>query len=149
MNFFFSQDPAKSSKKGVPISDSIHNGRWRFISGQLSRDFLSIPPDLYPMIFPLYNPAAIDFVFFWEIPSQNRSGYADLHGITLGAGHGALESMIEAEKAKGSRNMYEEARRENMQVMESIRHSEWNQEMNPLVLSVKNVRSQAHDFSMG
>jgi len=143
------QDSAKSSKKGVPIPDFIHSGRRRYISGQLSQNFPSIPSDLYPTIFPLYNPAAVDFIFFWEIPSQNRSGYADLHGITLGARHGALESMIEDEKAKGSRSMYAEARRENMQVIESIRHSEWNQEMNPLVLSVKIVRSQAHDFSMG
>jgi len=45
--------------------------------------------------------------------------------------------------------MYAETRRENMQVMESIRDSEWNHEMNPLVLSIRNSRSWTHDFSTG
>lgn len=105
---------------------------------------------MHPKIFPLYNPAAADFVFFWEIPSQKRFGHTSLHGVMLGARHGLLDGIIEdAETAKGSRNMYAETRREKMQIIGSIRVSEWNHEMNPLVLSVRNPRSRTHDFSTG
>lgn len=128
----------------------IHSGRRRYISEQLSRNFPSIPSVLLTAIFPLYHPAAADFVFFWEIPSQNRLGHTNLYGLMFGASHGMLEGIIEdAEGAKGSRNIYAETRRENMQVMESIRHSDWNTEMNPLVLLVRNFRPRTHDFSTG
>lgn len=89
-------------------------------------------------------------IVFWTIPLQNISGHINVHGITLGAGHAALDGIVEeAESAKVKRSMYAETRRENMEVLDAIRGSEWNVEMNPIVLSLQDVGTQFHDFSNG
>lgn len=89
-------------------------------------------------------------IVFWIIPLQNISGHINVHGITLGAGHATLDGIIEeAENAKVKRSMYAETRRENMEVLDAIRGSEWNVEMNPIVPSLQDVGTQVHDFSKG
>jgi len=61
-----------------------------------------------------------------------------------------LDGIIgEAESAKVKRSMYAETRRENMGVLDAIRGSEWNVEMNPIVPSLQDVGTQVHDFSKG
>ena len=89
-------------------------------------------------------------IVFWTVPLQSISGHINVHGITLGAGHAALDSIIEeAESAKVKRSLYAETRRENMEVLDAIRGSEWNVEMNPIVPSFQDVGTQIHDFSKG
>jgi len=116
----------------------------------ISRIHTYIAPNSCPMIFPLYNPAAVDFIIFWEILERGISGHLHVHGITLGAGHARLDGIVEeAEGAKVKRSMYAETRRENMEVLDAIRNSEWNSEMNPVVLSVEDAGIKTHDFSKG
>ena len=88
-------------------------------------------------------------VIFWDIPSECRSGYICTTGITLGAKHEALKEVIEEiESAKVKRSMYAETRREKAEILDGIRESEWNAEMNPLVLSL-NESTLLHDFIQG
>ncbi|KII93831.1 hypothetical protein PLICRDRAFT_36073 [Plicaturopsis crispa FD-325 SS-3] len=128
----------------------IHSGRRNYASSSVAHLHPHIPSVSYPTIFPLYNPASVDVVVFWEIPSQRRSGHLLVPGITLGAGHAALKETIEAaENAKVKRSMYAETQREKMEVLESIRNSEWNREMNPIVVTLQDQRPLEHDFSKG
>lgn len=129
----------------------IQSGRRKFASRTITHVHSYIPPASHPSIFPLYNPNCFDTIVFWTIPLQNISGHINVHGIVLGAGHAALDSIIEeAESAKVKRSMYAETRRENMEVLDAIRGSEWNVEMNPIVLSLQDMgTAKVHDFSKG
>lgn len=120
------------------------------MSHNVSRVHSYIAPASHSSIFPLYNPSAVDMIIFWEIPGRGTSGHVNIHGITLGAGHARLDGIVEeAESAKVKRSMYAETRKENMEVLDAIRNSEWNAEMNPLVLSLKDVGTKLHDFTLG
>ncbi|KAF9475629.1 hypothetical protein BDN70DRAFT_883515 [Pholiota conissans] len=145
-----SLSPRKRLIHTSEISNFIHSGRRNFVSQNISQVHSYISSSSYPTIFPLYNPAAVDLVIFWELPSHNISGHLNVHGITLGAGHAALEGILEeAESAKVKRSMYAETRRENMEVLGAIRGSEWNTEMNPVALSLKGIGTKSHDFEQG
>ena len=115
-----------------------------------SRNHPHIPIHLHPSIFPLYSPTSIDIVIFWEITSEQRSGHIMVSGITLGASHGALNDVIEAATtAKIKRSMYAETRREKAEILSSIRNSEWNAEMDPMVLFLNDLDVIRHDFTQG
>lgn len=45
--------------------------------------------------------------------------------------------------------MYAETQREKIEVLDAIRGSEWNAEMNPVVLSIQEIRALGHDFTQG
>ena len=91
----------------------------------------------------------MDFLVFWEIPSEQRTGFILLSGLNLGAGHAALREAIEkVENAKVKRSMYAETQREKTEILQSIRDSEWNAEMNPLVVTIQQDIVE-HDFSLG
>ncbi|KAF8213184.1 ER-golgi trafficking TRAPP I complex 85 kDa subunit-domain-containing protein [Mycena galopus ATCC 62051] len=125
----------------------IHSGRRSSVLRHLANAHPHIPAHSYPSIFPLYNPNSVDFIIFWQIPDQDRRGHIVVSGITLGAGHAALKDMIdEAENAKVKRSMYAETQRQKMDVLDAIRNSEWNTEMNPIVITQEEVRV-GHDFS--
>lgn len=128
----------------------VHSARRKFMSHDISVKHPYIDPFLHPSIFPLYNPSALDFLVFWEIASQGISGHCYVGGIALGAAHARLDNIIEeAESAKVKRSMYAETRRENMEVLDAIRNSEWNAEMDPMVLSLIDGGSKNHDFTSG
>lgn len=55
----------------------------------------------------------------------------------------------EAEGAKIKRNMYAETQREKMEVLDTVRKSEWNTEMNPIVVMQQDLDLLEHDFSQG
>lgn len=57
--------------------------------------------------------------------------------------------MEEAQEAKVKRSMYAETQREKSAVLDAIRTSEWNAEMNPLVLTLQQGEVVKHDFSAG
>jgi hypothetical protein len=98
----------------------------------------------------LYNPSSIDVVVFWEIPSCRRSGHLLVSGVTLGGRHAALKEKIEeAEGAKVKRSIYAETRREKMEILDAIQSSEWNAEMNPVVVSLQDGGRLMHNFSKG
>jgi hypothetical protein len=98
----------------------------------------------------LYNPASVDALVFWEIPAQERSGHVLVSGLTLGAEHGELGSIIEeAESAKVKRSMYAETQKEKMEVMQSVKGGEWNVNSNPVVVSLKCRLVVEHDFESG
>ncbi|GBE78241.1 hypothetical protein SCP_0111240 [Sparassis crispa] len=109
-----------------------------------------VPADSHHLIFPLHNPYSVDILVFWELPAQGRSGHVLISGITLGARHGALKEIVEeADSAKVKRSMYAETRRQRSEILRSIRDSEWNAEMNPVVVTVQDGRRVDHDFSKG
>jgi hypothetical protein len=109
-----------------------------------------IPVRSHPFIFPLYNPSSVDVVAFWEIPSQQRSGHLLIPGITFGAGHAALKEIIDdAEGIKAKRNMYAETQREKNEILDAVRRSEWNAEMNPIVVTLQHGHKVEHDFKQG
>lgn len=84
------------------------------------------------------------------MPSQQRSGHLLISGITLGAGHAALKGIIEeAEGLKVKRSIYAETRKEKAEILDAIRASEWNVEMNPIVVNVQAGARIGHDFSRG
>jgi len=98
----------------------------------------------------LYNPASVDLVIFWDIPSEQRYGHINIAGINLGASHAALREIIEAvEGAKVKRSMYAETQRQKVEILNGIRASEWNAEMNPIVLSLQDMGTLLHDFTQG
>ncbi|KAJ7038336.1 ER-golgi trafficking TRAPP I complex 85 kDa subunit-domain-containing protein [Mycena alexandri] len=127
----------------------IHSGRRRLVLRHLATAHPHIPAHSYPSIFPLYNPNSVDFLIFWEIAAQQRYGHILVSGITLGAGHAALKDIIDdAENAKVKRSMYAETQRQKMEVLDAIRHSEWNAEMNPIYVTQEEI-PVVHDFSKG
>ncbi|EGO05173.1 hypothetical protein SERLA73DRAFT_68802 [Serpula lacrymans var. lacrymans S7.3] len=138
------------SVNGPSTCRFIRSGRGNIISRSLKRSFPHIPAPSHPHIFPLYSPLSVDVIFYWEIPSQRRSGHLFLSDITLGAGHAALRDIIqEAESTKAKRSMYAETQREKHEILEAIRDSEWNVETNPTVIAVESGRTVEHDFAKG
>ncbi|KAG1875607.1 ER-golgi trafficking TRAPP I complex 85 kDa subunit-domain-containing protein [Suillus subalutaceus] len=120
------------------------------VSRSLAQSHPRIPTSSHPSIFPLYNPLSVDFVVFWKIPSEQRSGHILVSDITLGASHAALRGVLEGvESAKVKRSMYAETQREKVEMLQAIRDSEWNAEMNPIVVIVKDGLVIEHDFSQG
>ncbi|KAJ7783643.1 ER-golgi trafficking TRAPP I complex 85 kDa subunit-domain-containing protein [Mycena maculata] len=127
----------------------IHSGHRNLVFRHLAHTHPHIPAPTYPSIFPLHHPNSVDIIIFWEIPAQERYGHIFVSGITLGAGHAALKDIIdEAESAKVKRSMYAETQRQKMEVLDAIRHSEWNTEMNPIVVHQEDA-PVSHDFSQG
>ncbi|KAG7099059.1 hypothetical protein E1B28_000934 [Marasmius oreades] len=100
-------------------------------------------------IFPLYNPAALDVLLSWAIPSEGRSGYLHVSGLNIGVGHAALGDILEEAENTKTTSMYSETRQERLEVFQAIRDSEWNTEMNPLVVHVIAPHIVKHDFSKG
>lgn len=121
----------------------------RIVANSIARSHPHIPVGTHPQIFPLFNPLSVDFLIFWEIPSEQRTGFILLSGLNLGAGHAALQETIESvESAKVKRSMYAETQREKIEILQSIRDSEWNAEMNPLVVTIQEGVIE-HDFGRG
>ncbi|KAI0068320.1 hypothetical protein BV25DRAFT_1793504 [Artomyces pyxidatus] len=130
------------------VTELMHQGRRNIVSSNLSAVHPNVPPQLHRSIFSLYHPHSVDIILFWDIPSEGRSGHILIAGPTLGAGHGALNDIIqEAEEMKVKRSMYAETQREKSTVLEAIRSSEWNAEMNPIVVSMHDSGLVEHDFS--
>ncbi|KAJ7275176.1 ER-golgi trafficking TRAPP I complex 85 kDa subunit-domain-containing protein [Mycena haematopus] len=149
IDVLFSHVAKSKSNRGVDAATRhfIHSGRRNSVLRHLANAHPHIPANSYPSIFPLHNPNSVDFVLFWRIADQDRHGHILVSGITLGAGHAALKDVLdEAENAKVKRSMYAETQRQKMDVLDAIRHSEWNTEMNPIVATQEEVR-MIHDFS--
>ena len=107
-----------------------------------------IAPALHPHIFPLYHPHSLDVLIFWDIPSSEKSGHLLISGVNVGAEHGALNAIIqETQELKVKRSMYAETDIERLSILESIRASEWNAEMNPVLLTTVEPDVISHDFS--
>ncbi|KAH9064332.1 ER-golgi trafficking TRAPP I complex 85 kDa subunit-domain-containing protein [Lactarius vividus] len=126
----------------------LHQGRRNIIIRQLAAQHLFIASAIHPHIFPLYHPHSLDIILFWDVPSDGRSGHILVSGGILGAEHGALNAVIqEAEEMKVKRSMYAETQRERSSVLEAIRASEWNAEMNPVLLVIIEPDVVRHNFS--
>lgn len=55
--------------------------------------------------------------------------------------------MVEGTKVK--RSMFAETQREKAEILNGIRESEWNAEMNPMVLSLQETGTLLHNFTQG
>jgi len=132
------------------LFNSIESSRRTFVSRLLASNHSYIPADLHAQIFPLYNPSSLDIILFWRHTASQRRGHLSVHGISLGARHAFLSNIVEeAENAKIKRSMYAETQRENTEVLNSIRESDWNAEMDPLFVAVQGTRFVTHDFDAG
>lgn len=132
------------------IQQLIQRERQHITAQHLIPSFPQIPARLHSSVFPLYNPFAIDILVFWTIPSKSRLGHVMVSGLTLGARHAPLKEMIEAaENTKASRSMYAETQRERAELLNTVRNSDWNVDMNPLSITVQNQGNVVHDFSKG
>lgn len=128
----------------------LHSGKRKHATEVAALQHPHIPSTSHPHIFPLYNPLSVDVVVFWEIPSQNRKGHITVYGTRLGAAHAALDDIIDrAENSKVKRSMYAETQREKLELVEGIKNSEWNEEMDPITVGVEDVGAIEHDFSKG
>jgi trafficking protein particle complex subunit 8 len=126
----------------------LHQGRRNLAARELVIRHPFITPALHPYIFPLYHPHSLDVLIFWDIPSSERSGHVLISGVNVGAEHGALNAVIqEARELKVNRSMYAETDRERSSILEAIRASEWNAEMNPVSLTTIEPGVIDHDFS--
>lgn len=132
------------------VAHFIMDARRIAVSRTLAQSHPRIPTSSYSSIFPLYNPLSVDFVIFWKIPSEQRFGHILVSEIALGASHAVLREVLEGvESAKVKRSMYAETQREKTEMLQAIRDSEWNAEMNPVVVIVKDGLVIEHDFSQG
>ncbi|EJD04067.1 uncharacterized protein FOMMEDRAFT_106503 [Fomitiporia mediterranea MF3/22] len=146
----FHEPDSKWTLSSPQMKHLLHAGRRRVTSESVKIAHPHIPPSSHPHIFPLYNPSATDVVLFWDIPSLNRSGFLLVTGLLLGASHAALRDVIqEVEQRKAKRSMFAETQREREDILEAIRNSEWNMEMNPLITTVRCDEVVYHDFSTG
>jgi hypothetical protein len=149
-HLMFLQALPNNSVKNAAISHVIHSTRRIAYSRAIANLVAHIPSPSHRFIFPLYHPSSVDVVIFWEIPSQRRSGCFVAWELMLGAGHGALQGVIEeAEGSKAKRMMYAETQREKLGVLEAIRGSEWNVETKPLLVTVQAAFEIEHEFSKG
>ncbi|KAJ3734691.1 ER-golgi trafficking TRAPP I complex 85 kDa subunit-domain-containing protein, partial [Lentinula guzmanii] len=131
------------------ISNFIHSGKRHAVMESNLSSYPHIPPHTHPHIFPLFNPAALDVLAFWAIPAENRSGSILISGLNLGASHSPLREIVESvENAKITRSMYAETQREREELLQDVRNSDWNMEMNPLHVSV-HTNNAEHDFVKG
>ena len=143
----YAKVPSYSIKARSTMS-LLHQGRRNIITRQLAAQHLYIGPAIHPYIFPLYHPHSLDIILFWDVPSDGRSGHILVSGAILGAEHGALNAAIqETEEMKVKRSMYAETQRERSSVLEAIRASEWNAEMNPVSLVTIEPDIVRHNFS--
>jgi hypothetical protein len=126
----------------------LHQNRRNLAARELVVRHPYVAPALHPYIFPLYHPHSLDVLIFWDIPSSGRSGLVLISGANVGAGHGALNAVIrEVQELKVKRSMFAETDREKSNVLEAIRASEWNAEMNPVSLTTIEPGVIHHDFS--
>lgn len=143
----FSKTPSYSIQTRSTMS-LLQQGRRNLIIRQLAAQHPYIAPNNHPYIFPLYHPHSLDIILFWDVPSDGRSGHILVSGATLGAEHGALNAAIqEIEEMKVKRSMYAETQRERSSVLEAIRASEWNAEMNPVSLVITEPDIIRHNFA--
>ena len=116
----------------------------------LADQFDNLSASTLAMIFPLRNPQGLDIIVFWEIPSERRRGFVIVPSLLLGAGHAPLDEIIKlSETAKVKRTMYAETTREKKAVLEAVRASDWNADMDPIVVRVVSEPCIEHDFSQG
>lgn len=132
------------------LHNLLQRGRRNAAARLVANTHPHIPSNTHPSIFPLYNPFSVDLVVFWEIPNEQRSGHLLVPGITFGVGHAALKEIIQdAESAKVKRSMYAETQREKEEILDAIRNSEWNAEMDPTNVSLQQGRVLEHNFAEG
>jgi trafficking protein particle complex subunit 8 len=126
----------------------LNQSRRNTIARELVARHPYIARDLHPYIFPSYHPHSLDVLLFWDIPSSGKSGHVLISGTIIGAEHGALHNVIrEAEEAKVKRSIYAETQMEKASILEAIRTSEWNAEMNPVLLITIEPSVIHHNFS--
>ncbi|PCH33758.1 hypothetical protein WOLCODRAFT_60797 [Wolfiporia cocos MD-104 SS10] len=132
------------------IRYSVHCDRRAFSSRLAASSHPYIPADSHHFIFPLYNPYSLDVLLFWQLPLEGRFGHILIPGLKFGACHAFLKGIAEeAENAKVKRSMYAETQRERSEILRAVRDSEWNEEMDPVVVTVSTECSVEHDFSSG
>lgn len=130
----------------------LTSSRRAYIRQTLASEFPSISEDVRHRIFPLYTPHTFDIYIYWEMSTFDfvRTGCCIVRELCVGAGHEGLREVLQkAENAKDT-SMYAETQRERETLLVALQNSEWNLEMDPLVIKVR-TRSAIveHDFRRG
>ncbi|KAK7059092.1 hypothetical protein VNI00_001716 [Paramarasmius palmivorus] len=142
---------SRSRLLGTDISRRfIYDRRRHAVVQSISSSHPHIPTRVREYTFPLYNPASLDILVLWSIPSEGRSGIHVLSDLCVGVGHAALREILEeTENMKATRSMYSETQQERAEILQAISNSEWNTEMNPLVVQFEGTEVIKHDFTKG
>ncbi|KAF5375128.1 hypothetical protein D9758_000414 [Tetrapyrgos nigripes] len=143
--------PASKLLKSPSLRTFVYRQRCHSTTQAVISKHPHIPSRSYQHIFPLYNPRSLDILVSWRVSSQpQRTCSMLVTSLNLGAGHACLRDVIEeAETGKIKRSMYAETQREKSEVIAAIKSSEWNVEMDPLVLSAHVERNLVHNFDQG
>jgi hypothetical protein len=130
----------------------LSSSRRAHVRQALASEFPSISEDIRHRIFPLYTPHTFDIYIYWEINTFDsvRTGCCIVRELCVGAGHESLREVLQkAENAK-DKSMYAETQREKETVLGALQSSEWNLEMNPLVVKARTSSAVVeHDFRRG
>jgi len=130
----------------------LSSSRRAYVRQTLASEFPSISEDVRHRIFPLYTPHTFDIYIYWEINTFDivRNGCCILRGLCVGAGHESLREVLQKAENGKDNSMYAETQREKEALLGALQSSEWNLEMDPLVVKVKTRNSIVeHDFRQG
>jgi len=130
----------------------LGSSRRAHVSKTLASEFPSIPEDIRHRIFPLYTPHTFEIYIYWEINSFNiaRNGCCIVRDLCAGAGHEGLREVLLSTENVREKSMYAETQREKEVLLGALQSSEWNLEMDPLVVKVRTKSAIVeHDFRQG
>ena len=130
----------------------LSSTRQAHVRQTLASEFPSISEDIRHGIFPLYTPHTFDIYIYWEMNSFDvvRKGCCIVRELCVGAGHEGLREVLQKAKNAKEKSMYAETQREKETLLSALRTSEWNLEMDPLVVKVRTKSTIVeHDFRQG
>ena len=151
LRFIHYLQTSRSRLLGTDVSRRfIYDRRRHAVVQSITSSHPHIPARVREYTFPLYNPSSLDILVSWSIPSEGRSGIHVLSDLCVGVGHAALREILEeTENMKATRSMYSETQQERAEILQAISNSEWNTEMNPLVVQFEGTEVIKHDFTKG
>jgi hypothetical protein len=153
LRFLLTSEQTSSNISADPYNQHfLGSSRRAHVRQTLASEFPSISEDIRHRIFPLYTPHTFDIYIYWEVNSLDgvRNGCCIIRELCVGAGHeGLREVLLRAENAKEN-SMYAETQREKGALLGALRSSEWNLEMDPIVVKVRIKRAIiGHNFRQG
>ena len=130
----------------------LSSSRRAYVRQTLASEFPSISEDIRHRIFPLYTPHTFDIYIYWEINTFDivRTGCYIVRELCVGAGHEGLREVLQKAENARDKSMYAETQREKETLLGALQSSEWNLEMDPLIVKAR-ARSAIveHDFKRG
>jgi len=147
-----SEQKAGNMHSGSYGQHFLSSSRRAHVRQTLASEFPSISEDIRHRIFPLYTPHTFDIYIYWEINTFDivRTGCCVVRELRVGAGHEGLREVLQKGENAKDNSMYAETQREKEALLGALQSSEWNLEMDPLVVKVRTKSAIVeHDFRRG